>query len=317
MHIFIDANIYLSFYETSPDALFELAKIATVVERGTAVLWLPDQVKREFWKNRDSSISVSLKTFQQQKGLGYVPCLIKEHSDFSALKELSRTLDIKRAEIAKTVQNEVLQERTKADVEIRKLFSLASEIDTSGIIFQKAHERALRHTPPGKSDGLGDRLSWVALLEKLPERAELHVISADNDFAGESDINEISPYLKFEWESKKNGRVKLWKRLSQFLAAHFPDAATAIEMERNLMIEALRRSSSFSKTHEVIAEFTDISHLNPSLANRLALALLDNDQVRWILCDEDVREFAQKFLSMYGTQIDSQLQSRLQNCLEP
>jgi hypothetical protein len=48
MDIFIDANVFLSFYEASPDALLELARIAAIIKANKAKLWVPDQVKREF-----------------------------------------------------------------------------------------------------------------------------------------------------------------------------------------------------------------------------------------------------------------------------
>jgi hypothetical protein len=71
MHIFIDANIYLGFYEATSDSLMELEKLITVLKqkKGTK-LWLPDQVKREFWKNRDGSVASALKEFTKGSGLG-------------------------------------------------------------------------------------------------------------------------------------------------------------------------------------------------------------------------------------------------------
>jgi len=67
-------------------------------------------------------------------------------------------------------------------------------------------ERALRHTPPRKQEGLGDRLSWVALLTTLPQKAELHIVSQDGDFAGELEREEIHPSLKCEWAKKTAGQ---------------------------------------------------------------------------------------------------------------
>src|SRR6266853_6408486 len=100
-----------------------------------------------------------------------------------------------------------------------------------------------------------------ALLTTLPQKAELHIISQDGDFAGELEREEIHPYLKYEWIKKNGGTVKLWKWASQFLAAHFPEAKNAIEIERTLLIERLEKSPNFATTHGVIAEFSDLSHL--------------------------------------------------------
>ena len=75
------------------------------------------------------------------------------------------------------------------------------------------------------------------------------------DYAGDLEKDEIHPYLKFEWEKKNGGSIKLWKRTSQFLANKFPDAKNAIEIERTLMIESLENSPNFATTHGVIAQY--------------------------------------------------------------
>lgn len=319
MHIFIDANIYLGFFETASDSLLDLDKLATLLtqEKDTK-LWLPDQIKREFWKNRDGSVADALKEFTKSSGLGPVPRLVEEDPEFSELKKLSGQLESKKREMVARLRSEVATEKTKADEWVRKLFSLAKEINTSGAIMMQAHERALRHTPPGKQDGLGDRLAWVALLTALPENANLHIISNDGDYGGELEKDEIHPYLKFEWEKKKNGgNVKLWKRASQFLATHFPDAKTAIEIERSLLVESLELSPNFVTTHGVIAKFSDLSQLSHSLATRLASAILNNSQIRWIHDDEDVKKFITEFVTKYGATIDSELKSELDKLIAP
>ncbi len=316
MHIFIDANVYLSFYEQSQDALVELAKLAAVIKGGQATLWLPDQVKREFWKNREGSISSTMDEFGKGISLGAIPRLVREDPEFGALTDLISAANKKRAEIISRVQQAVISENTLADKEVRSLFSVAQEINTGGEIFAEAHERALRHTPPGKQDGIGDRLSWVALLKCLPKNAELHIISADKDFASEGDSEIIKAYLRTEWANKNQGTVKLWKRASQFLAAHYPEAANAIEVERVLMIESLEQSPNFATTHTVVAQFSDISHLSKPLADRLGNAILGNSQVSWLLGDEDVKEFTTGFLDRYGNEIDPGIKERLSKALE-
>jgi PIN domain len=316
MHLFIDANVFLSFYEASPDALLELAKIAAVIEAGKATLWLPDQVRREFWKNREGSIGLALREFEKSSGFGSVPRLVREHAQFKQLTELAGTVEKKKAEIVAHVMHEVADEKTAADREVRRLFDLAREIDTSGEIFVEAHERALRRSPPGKQDGLGDRLAWVALLKAVPANAELHVISVDGDFASEMNQNEIKPYLQAEWAKKKRGVVKLWKRASQFLAAHFPDATSAIAIEQTLMVESLEKSPNFATTHSLIAEFSDLSHLSQSLVDRLANAILNNSQIRRLRGDDDVKKFITDFLCKYQNQLAASIKNELEKLLQ-
>jgi hypothetical protein len=157
---------------------------------------------------------------------------------------------------------------------------------------------------------------WVALLKNVPEKADLHITSGDGDFASEANQNEIKPYLQSEWAKKKQGTVKLWKRTSQFLAAHFPDAATAIEIERTLMVESLERSPNFATTHAVIAEFSDLSHLSQPLVDRLANAILSNSQIRWLRGDDDVKKFINDFLSKYQNQLATAVKDEIKVLLQ-
>ncbi len=48
MNIFIDTNIFLSFFHFSSDDLEELKKLAVFLRRGKVRLWLPEQVVRNF-----------------------------------------------------------------------------------------------------------------------------------------------------------------------------------------------------------------------------------------------------------------------------
>src|ERR1019366_7682506 len=105
MHIFIDANIYLAFFEASADSLLELEKLTAVLkQKKDCKLWLPDQVKREFWKNRDGSIADALKEFTKNSGLGAVPRLVREDGEFSALTKLSSQLESKKQDIVTRVR---------------------------------------------------------------------------------------------------------------------------------------------------------------------------------------------------------------------
>jgi hypothetical protein len=171
----------------------------------------------------------------------------------------------------------------------------AQVIDTDPL-FTAAHIRALRRQPPGKEEALGDRISWIALLGAVPQAAELHVISDDGDFESEIRKEQIKPYLLKEWQTKNGGNVRLWKRLSQFLASFFPDAKNAIDMERSIAAQSLLNSTSFNETHRAVAELAGFDRFSPEQAQTIMNALLNNSQVRWIASDRDVKAFPESFL---------------------
>ena len=60
MNIFIDTNVYLSFYHLSSDDLEELKKLVVLAREGKVVLLLPEQVIDEFRRNRAAKIADAL-----------------------------------------------------------------------------------------------------------------------------------------------------------------------------------------------------------------------------------------------------------------
>jgi len=68
MHLFIDANIFLGFYEATSDSLLELEKLISVLKRKKrATLWLLDQVKRD-WIHDDSDVKKFISDFLAKYG---------------------------------------------------------------------------------------------------------------------------------------------------------------------------------------------------------------------------------------------------------
>ena len=310
MHLFIDTNVFIGFYEMSSDRLDELEKLITVIKRKEATLWLPDQVRDEFWKNREGSVIKAIKEFESRTFLPAVPLLIREDPIFPKLMTQVRAAEIIRDEITERVRAQILGEQTRADVAIRELFTHAHLVETAELM-GAAHERALRRLPPGKEEAIGDRLNWLALLGSLPADAELHVISDDGDYESEAVREQIKPYLEKEWVSKKNGKVTLWKRLSKYLAALFPDAENAIEMERAIAVQHLVNSSWFTATHDAISELEKYDMFSPAHADAIANALLHNSQIRWISTDSDVKNFATRFAKNNSDHIDADILTHL------
>jgi hypothetical protein len=179
-----------------------------------------------------------------------------------------------------------------------------------------ARRRALRQLPPGKSDYIGDRLNWVALLHTLPRKADLHVISTDGDYESEATKGKIRSYLEWEWKKKNGGSATLWKRLSQYIAAHFPDAANAADIERSIAAKNLLDALSFSQTHAAITMLSGFETFSAQQAEMIAMAFVNNTQVRWIIGDTDVKEFGLKFLRLNGDQLSAELKEQLRQILE-
>ena len=67
MFVFIDTNVLLSFYRFTSDDLDELRKLTEAIKVGAITFALPEQVKQEFWRNRESKIAEALTRLREQK----------------------------------------------------------------------------------------------------------------------------------------------------------------------------------------------------------------------------------------------------------
>jgi predicted nucleic acid-binding protein len=52
VYLFIDTNIFLSFYHLSGEDLEELNKLTVLLRKGEVALLLPEQVRDEFYRMR-------------------------------------------------------------------------------------------------------------------------------------------------------------------------------------------------------------------------------------------------------------------------
>jgi hypothetical protein len=317
MHIFIDANVLVSFFEIKPGSLSDLEKLISVVKFGSATLWLPEQTKREFWRNREKNIKKSIQEFEQGQSLGNPPLLVRENPQFGDLVRKSKEVDEIKRGIAKAIKNEIDKQATYADTIIRKLFEISKPIDTDNDeIFNAAWRRAQCHLPPGKNDDIGDRLCWVGLLKTLPESAALHIVSDDADYKNEGFSDDVRPYLEYEWKQKKKGEVKLWERTSQFLVANFPDAANAIEMEKLILAKGLKDSFNYANTHQIISQLSALRNFNNEQSRLISEAIIENTQVRDIRLDVDVKKFYLDFIELHKEKIDDDLLAKINKLYE-
>jgi hypothetical protein len=149
-----------------------------------------------------------MEEFSNHNLLGKAPLLVREDGSYKSLKDALGVLEKERTEIVKRIKEQLESEETLADKIIKELFGLSTSIDSDkDDIFVRAQRRALCHTPPGKSENIGDRLAWESLLEALPEGSKLHLITDDGDYESDLTPGQPRPYLQFEWNQKKSGEV--------------------------------------------------------------------------------------------------------------
>ena len=229
MNLFIDTNIYLSFYHFSSDDLDELNKLAIIMAERKVTLYLPDQVLDEFQRNRETKISQSLKHLKTQKLNLQFPQLCKDYPEYAIMRDFQRQFDQAHSELLRKLSSDITARTLKADKTIDMLFEQATKIPTTPELIEKARFRIEIGKPPGKKGSLGDAINWESLLSAVPSN-ELYFVSDDGDFCSAIDENLFSEYLKSEWQNKKGTSLSFFKRLSQFFKDTLPDIKLSGEL---------------------------------------------------------------------------------------
>jgi len=315
MNIFLDTNVYLSFYHFSSDDLEELKKLVVLAREKKINLLLPNQVIDEFYRNRESKIADAIKKFKENHKFLQFPQITRQYEEYKKLKdaqiEINKQLNFLLERLEKDIDNNSLE----ADSVIEELFQVAQIIQLNDKMISKARLRMELGRPPGKKGSLGDAVNWEALLSKVECGEDLYIVSDDSDYESALMEGQFSTYLTKEWNKAKNSEVYFYKRLSSLFNEKFPDIELATELEKDLLIKELTESMSFANTHNIISRLSKFSDFSRSQINDIVKAAVSNNQVYWIAQDSDIKTFFDSLLKDKENLVDSDSLKRLKYAL--
>lgn len=298
MNLFIDTNIYLTFYHYSSDDLEELKKLAVAIKSGEIKLFLTQQIKDEFKRNRESKIADALKRFNEQKLGTQFPQMCKEYAaEYKELREAITRYEENKELILEKLRSDIEAKSLGADKVISDLFAKATlfENDDKTVVVAARLRMALGN-PPGKDASYGDAINWETLLAKMPDDEELFLITDDKDYMSHVDDTRLAEFLLDEWEDKKNTKINFYRKLSDFFRDKFPKIRLASEMEKELAISQLANSRNFQATHMAIAKLSKFADFTNDEINQIVGEAGSNSQIYWISEDEDVKTFMQNLV---------------------
>src|SRR4051794_15325601 len=124
MNLFIDTNVFLAFYHFSKDDLEELKKLVALVKGKGVDLYLPAQVRDEFFRNREVKIADAMKRLRETKFKFAFPQFAKTYESYEALRKLLQKADKAHSELIDTLTGDALSMDLHADDVIDSLFEL-------------------------------------------------------------------------------------------------------------------------------------------------------------------------------------------------
>lgn len=317
LNLFIDTNIFLAFYHFSSEDLEELRKLEALITGNQICLFLPAQVKDEFRRNRDAKIADAIKRLKDQKLNFEFPQVCKDYAEYSTLRELQKKYAASHAALVANVLDSAVAESLKADEIIRNLFPLAQSLPTTDELTARARIRTELGKPPGKKGSLGDAINWESLLHAVPTDEPLHFVTDDRDYTSPLDQGLFNSFLVSEWKERKQSKLHHYRQLSSFLAAMLPQIKLATETAKDLLIQKMITSPSFSCTHSVVARLRQFPEFTVDQADAILAAAVNNTQVNWIVMDRDVRQLLIDAIAGREDQLDPQLLEEVLELIRP
>jgi len=291
VQLFLDANVYLSFYLFGKDDLAEMEKVVALIDHEEIKLYSNSLLKREIERNREAKIA---EGFSSLKNLNFgqeLPKYCNDYAEFDNMREFLKNASNQKKTLVGKIENDIENHSLRADKLISDLLKKSNCIDVDAELIAAAHQRMLLRDPPGKNGSIGDAVHWLSLLKKT-NNGHMHIVSLDEDFASKLNTSKISNFLAEEWKQEKSfGRVFLHRSLSAFFTTKFRDVNLSSEQMKDELVERLRNSSSFAETHEIISELEKFKDFTLKQKKGLFSALINNLQVTWIAEDADVKEF--------------------------
>lgn len=306
LHVFIDTNVWLSFYSFTNDDLEQLRKLIALVKADKLKLYTDDHLKDEFYRNRERKLDESIRDFSKGTIVKGVPRYMRDYPEAEKYSEsVEAAAKLRDAMITRT-KEEARAKILAADKLFADILGVSPPTKADAKIMSAALDRRLKSNPPGKYPSLGDQIHWEILLRDVPEGVDLHVVSKDGDFESTLNKGVAHPFLVDEWQERKKGQMLLHNELRPFLNSKFPDIKLAVDVEKNAAMSKLIDAGNFQATHNAIDALSLFKNdLSWEDADKLFKAGLSNTQIRWIGSDKDVREFYQLLIEKFKDKLDA------------
>lgn len=254
MNLFIDTNIYLSYFETSKETIKSLDELEKLLAKKKVRILLPEQVRNEFSIRKNTKVREMRKILKEkEREISFsLPPIARGWKESEKLVENIRSIKKSFKSFYKKYEKTVIGEDSQVDKKIEKIFKKAINVPNSEKIFKKAFYRVLSGRPPGKNKEYKDAIIWEAILGKKP-KGKLIIISNDDDWYADEASNAINNFLIKEWSKINKEAIEGYRSLGQFIGK--------ITKSKKITKKIIKEEESVSRR---LADIENLSTLNIS-----------------------------------------------------
>jgi len=303
--LYIDTNIYLTFFHFTNEDLKELKKLIALINTDNIKLFLPEQTKNEFHRNREVKIADSLDKLRAAKLNNQFPQICHSYDEFENMKKAIKEYDKNKAKLLEKLQHDAETETLLADDVLNQLLNKAIFIETTQKILNASILRFDLGNPPGKDKSYGDAINWESLLSEIPENEDLYFVSEDKDYYSKLNNDNFNDYLLKEWKSSKTSNLFYFKRLSDFFKEKYPDIEISSETEKDILIKNLFEAYTFDNAKSVIKKISSFDNFSIKQLNDITSAFSTNNQIYWIKNDYIISNARRNIIETNADKIDN------------
>jgi hypothetical protein len=293
-----------------------LKKLSAMIKAGKITLLITDQVKDEFFRNRENKIYDALKTIRDTKIKQDFPRFLLDYSQCTRLREIQKEYEKEHKDLLINVLDDIKNRELAADKLVIELFNVGEQLKHNEENIRKARQRIEIGAPPGKNGSLGDAINWEMLIEYgYASWDDLYFISADKDYSSHLYEETLNEYLQKEWTEKNKSKIHYFSRLSQFFKKMFPAIEFDENIERQILVSNLCEAASFKGTHKAIMGLIWEDTFTKKEIDLLFMALIENSQINGIIDDADVDSFYKQLWKDYRKHLDTSLVESVESIL--
>ncbi len=309
-NLFIDTNVYLTFYSYTNETLNELKKIIALVNSENINLYLPEQTKNEFYRNREVKISDSLSKLKDVNMNNQFPMICHSYEEYEEIKNAIKQFNTNKSKLQKKIQHDAEKGTLLADDILNQIIEKAINIQTNQNTLNSAIVRFDVGNPPGKDKSYGDAINWECLLSETPNYEDLYFISEDKDYYSKLNNKNFNEFLSKEWNQKKNSKIVHYKTLSSFIKEHYPNIEITEETEKELVIRNLHEAYSYDNAKSVSRKLLTYNNFSTKQLNEITKAFTENNQIYWIKNDYGIYDIRKNVIEANKTQIDEDIYNK-------
>lgn len=307
LNLYLDTNIYLTFYHFTKEDLTTLDKLIAFIKAGNVILHLPDQTINEFRRNRETKILDAITKLRESRLNDSFPRIAFQYSEIMAMQAAIAQYEKNKSALLEKIQSDAEARALKADDTIDSLFKIANIIEADEYIIEQAVLRFNKGNPPGKDKSYGDAINWEALLEHVPDKQDLHFISDDGDYYSKLSPGSFNTFLLEEWRGTKGSDLIYHKTLTEFLKKNLPEIEINSETDKDIVIMNLASAPNFARAKVVIRNLNEFDNFSIQQLNNIAEAFTSNNQIYWIPDDYEVAKARREIIDKNEKRIEPEI----------